>query len=92
MTVTIEEIRTLRKSVPLATQAELAKVMVNDPQAAYSQLVGIASKSGLSITASEAESFVKTMQDNNEFEDIELDAETLATVSGGCGTNTNVVL
>ena len=91
MTVTIEQIRTLRKTVPAATQAELAKALINDPQAAYSQLVGIASKGGLSITASEAESFVKTMAENNEFEDVELDSETLAAISGGWkNVNVNV--
>lgn len=89
MTVTIEQIRTLRKTVPAATQAELAKELVQDPQGAYSRLVGIASKGGLSITVSEAESFVKTMAENNEFEDVELDSETLAAVSGG-GTNVNI--
>ena len=48
-------------------------------------MVDIATEKGITITADEVKGFLREMDDEEEFDDIELDAIALAAIAGGKG-------
>ena len=46
-------------------------------------MVDIAAEKGVTLTLDEVKGFLKQMNEESEFDDIELDAVTLAAVAGG---------
>ena len=48
-------------------------------------MVDIAAEKGVTLTVDEVKGFLKQMDEESEFDDIELDAVALADVAGGWG-------
>ena len=62
--------------------------MSSDPEAGKQRMVEIAAGQGVTLTTEEVRGFLLQMDDEEEFDDIELDAVALAAVAGGgrhCG-------
>ncbi len=52
-------------------------------------MVDIAAEKGFTLTVDEVKGFLKQMNEENEFDDIELDAVVLAAIAGGRGDEGN---
>ena len=48
-------------------------------------MVDIAAEKGMTITADEVKGFLKQMDEEDEFDDVELDAVALTAIAGGNG-------
>ena len=80
---TLEEFRALRAQVPAETQSELFSLMTKDPQASFQRMIEIAAEKGVTLTVEEVEGFLQQMDEDDEFDDIELDAVALTAIAGG---------
>ena len=80
---TLEEFRSLRAQVPAETQKELFTLLTGDPQASFQRMVEIAAEQGMTITVDEVKGFLNAMDEESEFDDIELDPIALTAIAGG---------
>ena len=84
---TLEEFKALRAGVAPEVQKELLILFSSDPEAARQRMVELAAEKGVTLTVDEVKGFLKQMDEESEFDDIELDAVTLAGVAGGWNRN-----
>ena len=82
---TLEEFKALRAGVAPEVQTELYCLFSSDPDAATQRMVEIASSKGVALTTEEVRGYLRAMDDEEEFDDIELDAVALTAISGGFG-------
>ena len=80
---TLNDFKALRASVSPDVQTELYTLFTSDPEASFQRMVGIAAEKGVTLTVDEVKGFLKQMDEEEEFDDIELDAVALAAVAGG---------
>ena len=80
---TLEEFKSLRAGVAPEMQTELYSLFASDPDAARQRMVDIAAQKGVTLTAEEVKGFLREMDDEEEFDDIELDAIALTAIAGG---------
>ena len=80
---TLNDFKALRASVPAETQTELYSLFASDPDAARQRMVELASDQGVTLTVEQVREFLQQMDEEEEFDDIELDAVALAAVAGG---------
>ena len=80
---TLEEFKSLRAGVAPEMQTELYSLFSSDPDAARQRMVDIAAEKGVTLTAEEVKGFLREMDDEEEFDDIELDAIALTAIAGG---------
>ena len=83
--LTLNDFKQLRASVPAKTQRELYSLFTSDPEASFQRMVDIAAEKGMTLTVDEVKSFLKQMDEESEFDDLELDAVALAAIAGGRG-------
>ena len=82
---TLNDFKQLRASVPAEVQKELARLVFSDPEAGFSRMVEIAAEKGMTLTIDEVRSFLRAMQEEEEFDDLELDPIALTAIAGGQG-------
>ena len=82
---TLNDFKALRASVPADVQKELARLVFSDPEAGFSRMVEIAAEKGMTLTIDEVRSFLRAMQEEEEFDDLELDPIALTAIAGGQG-------
>ncbi len=81
---TLEQFKQVRASVSPEVQTELyALSVVYDLEEAVNKMIAIGGESNVSFTADEVRSYLRELDEEGEFADIELDEATLAAVSGG---------
>ena len=80
---TLEEFKALRAGVAPEVQTELYGLMTSDPEAGKQRMVEIAAAQGVTLTTEEVRGFLLAMDNEDEFEDLELDAIALNAVAGG---------
>ena len=80
---TLNDFKALRASVPADVQKELARLVFSDPEAGFSRMVEIAAEKGVTLTIDEVRSFLRAMQEEEEFDDLELDPIALTAIAGG---------
>ena len=80
---TLNDFQALRASVPAELQTELYSLFSQDPEASFQRMVDIAAEKGVTLTVDEVKGFLKQMDEESEFDDIELDAVALAAIAGG---------
>ena len=80
---TLEEFKSLRAGVAPEMQTELYRLFSSDPDAARQRMVELAAEQGVTLTIDQVRGFLTAMDDEEEFDDIELDAVALAAISGG---------
>ena len=80
---TLNNFKTLRASVSVKVQTELYSLFSQDPEASFQRMVDIAAERGVTLTVDEVKGFLKQMDEDSEFDDIELDAVALAAIAGG---------
>ena len=79
----LEGFKALRASVSPEVQKELYSLFSSDPDGARQRMVELAAEKGVTLTAEEVKGFLKQMDDEEEFDDIEIDAIALAAIAGG---------
>ena len=80
---TLNDFKPLRASVPAEVQKELYSLFTSDPDAARQRMVELAAEQGVTLTVDQVRDFLRQMDEEEEFDDIELDAVALAAVAGG---------
>ena len=80
---TLNDFKALRVSVPAEVQKELVSLFTSNPDAARQRMVELAAEKGVTLTVDQVRAFLKQMDSESEFDDIELDAVALAAVAGG---------
>ena len=80
---TLNDFKQLRSSVPAEIQKELYSLFSSDPDAARQRMVELAAEKGVTLSVDQVREFLKQMNEDSEFDDIELDAVALAAVAGG---------
>ena len=80
---TLNDFKALRASVPPEVQKELYSLFTSDPDAARQRMVELAAEQGVTLTVDQVRQFLQQMNEDSEFDDIELDAVALAAVAGG---------
>ena len=80
---TLEEFKALRAGVAPEVQKELLILFSSDPEPARQRMVQLAAEQGMTLTTEEVRGFLRKMDEESEFDDIELDAVALAAIAGG---------
>ena len=80
---TLNDFKALRASVPPEVQTELYSLFSSNPDAARQRMVELAAERGVTLSVEQVREFLTQMNEENEFDDIELDAVALAAVAGG---------
>ena len=81
---TLNDFKALRASITAEIQKELYSLFTSDPDAARQRMVELAAEKGVTLTVDQVRQFLQQMNEESEFDDIELDAVALAAVAGGC--------
>ena len=84
---TLNQFKTLRSSVAPELQQELFGLMASNPDAALSRMVELAAAQGITTSSDEVRGFLRAMENEEEFDDIELDAVALSSIAGGWNRN-----
>ena len=79
----LNDFKALRASFPPDVQTELYSLFSQDPDAARQRMVELAAEKGVTLTLDQVRQFLQQMNEESEFDDIELDAVALAAVAGG---------
>ena len=80
---TLNDFKALRASVPAEVQTELYSLFSSNPDAARQRMVELAAEQGVTLTVDQVREFLQQMNEEEEFDDIELDAVALAAIAGG---------
>jgi len=80
---TIEQFKQIRASVAPEVETELYGLLVQDLDAAVQKMIAIGAESNVSFTADEVRSYLRELDEEDEFDDIELNEAALAAVAGG---------
>ena len=80
---TLEEFKALRAGVSPEVQTELYSLFSSNPDAARQRMVELAAEQGVTLSVEQVREFLQQMNEESEFDDIELDAVALAAVAGG---------
>ena len=80
---TLNDFKQLRASVPAEVQKELYSLFSSDPDAARKRVVNLAAEQGVTLTVEQVREFLKQMNEDSEFDDIELDPIALTAIAGG---------
>ena len=79
---TLQEFKTLQASLSSSEQAEIAELYLTDRDSTVSKMIAIAAEKGVTLTSEEVQSFISEMNENDEFDDIELTAAALSSIAG----------
>ena len=80
---TLNDFKQLRDSVPAEIQKELYSLFSSDPDAARQRMVELAAEQGVTLTLDQVRTFLTQMNEESEFDDIELDPIALTAIAGG---------
>ena len=69
---TLNDFKALRASVPAEVQKELYSLFSSDPDAARQRMVELAAEKGVTLTVDQVRQFLQQMNEDSEFDDIEL--------------------
>ena len=80
---TLQQFKDIRSSLSSDQQSSLYEQFVNDQDGAINKMISIATEQGITMTSDEVLSYLKELDNDDEFDDIELTAATLSSISGG---------
>ena len=80
---TIEQFKELQTALSSEDQAQIAELYLTDRDSAVSKMITIAADKGVTLTSDEVQSFISELDEDDEFDDIELIASALSSISGG---------
>ena len=80
---TLQQFKDIRSSLSSEQQSSLYEQFVNDQDGAINKMISIAKEQDIAMTSDEVLSYLKELDNDDEFDDIELTAATLSSISGG---------
>ena len=80
---TLQEFKELQTALSSEDQAQIAELYITNREAAINKMIGIAADKGVTLTSDEVQSFISKMDEDDEFDDIELTAAALSSIAGG---------
>ena len=80
---TLQQFKDIKSSLSSDQQSSIYEQFVNDQDGAIKQMISIAADKGVTLTSDEVQSFISEMNEDDEFDDIELTAAALSSISGG---------
>jgi len=80
---TIEQCKELQTALSSEDQAQIAELYLTDRDSAVSKVITIAADKGVTLSADEVQSFISQLDEDDEFDDIELTAAALSSIAGG---------
>ena len=85
----LERFKQLSDAMPMEQKVELYQQFVGNPEAGINSIIALAAKEGLALNQAEVSELIKTIDVDEEFDDIELDAIALVAIAGGKGRNSH---
>ena len=79
----LNDFKALRASVPSEVQKELYSLFSSNPDAARQRMVELAAEKGVTLTVDQVRTFLAQMNEESEFDEIELDPIALTAIAGG---------
>ena len=79
----LERFKQLSDSIPMQQKVELYQQFVGNPEAGINSIIALAASHGLDLTQAEVSELIKTIDIEDEFDDVQLDAVALAAIAGG---------
>ena len=86
---TIEQFKELQTALSSQDQTQIAELYLTNRDSAVSKMIGIPADKGVTLTSDEVQSFITEMDEDDEFDDIELTAAALSSISGGARGSTS---
>ena len=80
---TIKQFKQVRASVAPEIQTELYGLLVQDLDAAVQKMIALGAENNVSFTDEEVKSYLRELDEEDEFDDVTLNEAALAAVSGG---------
>ena len=80
---TLQQFKDIKSSLSSDQQSSIYEQFVNDQDGAINQMISIATEQGITMTSDEVLGYLKELDDDDEFDDIELTAAALSSISGG---------
>jgi len=80
---TIEQFKELQAALSSEYQARIAELYLTDRDSAVNKMITIAADKGVTLSSDEVQSFISEMDEDDEFDDIELTAAALSSIAGG---------
>jgi len=81
----LERFKQLSDSMPMEQKVELYQQFVGNPEAGINSIIELAAGHGLDLTQAEVSELIKTIDVEDEFDDVELDPIALTAIAGGWG-------
>ena len=79
----LERFKQLSDSMPMEQKVELYQQFVGNPEAGINSIIALAASHGLDLTQAEVSELIKTIDVEDEFDDVQLDAVALSSIAGG---------
>ena len=80
---TLQQFKDIRSSLSSDQQSSIYEQFINDQDGAINKMISIAKEQDIAMTSDEVLSYLKELDNDDEFDDIELTAATLSSISGG---------
>ena len=84
---TLQQFKGIRSSLSPDQQSFIYEQFINDQDGAINKMISIAKEQGITMTSDEVLGYLKELDNDDEFDDIELTAATLSSISGGYQSN-----
>ena len=82
---TLQQFKDIKSSLSSDQQSSIYEQFVNDQDGAINKMISIAKEQGIAMTSDEVLGYLKELDDDDEFDDIELTAAALSSIAGGGG-------
>ena len=79
----LERFKQLSNSMPMERKIELYQQFVAKPEDGINSIIQLAAEQGLELSQAEVSELIKTIDVDDEFDDVALDAVALAAIAGG---------
>ena len=79
----LERFKQLSDAMPMEQKVELYQQFVGNPEAGINSIIELAAGHGLDLTQAEVSELIKTIDVEDEFNDVQLDAVALSSITGG---------
>ena len=85
----LERFKQLSDAMAMEQKVELYQQFVGNPEAGINSIIALAASHGLDLTQAEVSELIKTIDIEDEFDDVQLDAVALSSITGGYGGGRN---
>ena len=80
---TLQQFKDIKSSLSPDQQSSIYEQFVNDQDGAINKMISIATEQGITMTSDEVLGYLRELDDDDEFDDIELTAAALSSIAGG---------